>query len=308
MIYENFSRLTDDRIVASLIGMPKAKFTVLVEAFKAAECAIDLARVEKGEIKQLKSGGAKGYLDSYEKKLFFVLFYLKTYPTFDVLGFHFGFSGGHAHAHIDKLLPVLGRALENLNLMPERTATTPIKFSQLIEKYKNIAIDGVECACVRPGGHTEQEKHYSGKKRPTVKSLVMTDFSRKRLFLGGVVAGSLRDYQLMKTLFNPGSAWFRKVSLWVDLGFLGVDKDYQGGPVHLPHKKPRKSKKNPAPRLTPAQKKENRNQAATRVVVEHAIGGMKFFHCLMHRIKNYLDTFVDYFFSLAAGLWNYKIS
>lgn len=35
---------------------------------------------------------------------------------------------------------------------------------------------------------------------------------------------------------------------------------------------------------------------------------MKFFHCLMHRIRNHMDTFVDAFFSLSAGLWNYKIS
>lgn len=165
MIYEKFSRVTDDRIVASLIGMPKAKFTALVEAFKAADSAIDQERLQKGDIKHVKLGGSKGYLDSDEKKLFFVLFYLKTYPTFDVLGFHFGFSGGHAHAHIDKLLPVLGRALADLGLMPERTAKTPDEFSQFIEKYKNIAIDGVECTCVRPQGQAEQEKHYSGKKK-----------------------------------------------------------------------------------------------------------------------------------------------
>jgi hypothetical protein len=28
---------------------------------------------------------------------------------------------------------------------------------------------------------------------------------------------------------------------------------------------------------------------------------------LMHRIRNHLGHFVDYFFSLSAGLWNYKI-
>jgi hypothetical protein len=121
------------------------------------------------------------------------------------------------------------------------------------------------------------------------------------------VAGSVHDYTLMKNVFKPGSAWFEKVSLWLDLGFLGVDKDYKSTKTHLPHKKPRKSKKNPDPTLTPEQKKQNRRQAATRVIVEHAIGGMKFFHCLMHRIRNHLDNFVDYFFSLSAGLWNYKI-
>ena len=165
MIYERFSKITDDRIVASLIGMPKAKFTALVKAFEAADLASQQERVNAGEIKHLKLGGRKGHLDTSEKKLFFVLYYLKTYPTFDVLGFHFGFSGGHAHAHIDRLLPVLRRSLADLDVLPERAAGTPGEFSQLIDQYKNIAIDGVECACVRPHDQAEQEKHYSGKKK-----------------------------------------------------------------------------------------------------------------------------------------------
>jgi hypothetical protein len=137
---------------------------------------------------------------------------------------------------------------------------------------------------------------------------VVSDLNRKILLLCCVVAGSVHDYALMKKVFKPGLSWFKKVRLWLDLGFLGADKDYEKANIQLPHKKPRKSKKNPNPSLTPTQKQENRRQASTRVVVEHAIGGMKTFHCLLHRIRNHLDTFVDDFFSLSAGLWNYKIS
>ena len=137
---------------------------------------------------------------------------------------------------------------------------------------------------------------------------MVSDLNRKILLLCSVVAGSVHDYALMKKVFKPGLSWFKKVRLWLDLGFLGANKDYGKAKVRLPHKKPRKSKNNPDPSLTAGQKKENRRQAATRVVVEHAIGGMKTFHCLLHRIRSHLNTFVDYFFSLSAGLWNYKIS
>lgn len=165
MIYEKFNEITDDRIVASLIGMTKAKFATLVKPFEEADRAIQQERVERGEIKHVKYGKTNGNLDTYEKKLFFVLYYLKTYPTFDVLGFHFGFSGGHSHAHVDRLLPVLRRAMADLGVMPERAAGTPPEFHKLIDKYKDIVIDGVECACVRPQDQAEQEKHYSGKKK-----------------------------------------------------------------------------------------------------------------------------------------------
>lgn len=122
------------------------------------------------------------------------------------------------------------------------------------------------------------------------------------------MAGSVHDYALMKRVFKPGRGWFKKTNIWLDLGFLGAAKDYAGAKIRLPRKKPRKSKKNPDPKLTKRQKKWNRSHSATRVVVEHAIGGMKFFHCLAHRIRNHLDTLLDSFFALSAGLWNHKIS
>jgi hypothetical protein len=138
--------------------------------------------------------------------------------------------------------------------------------------------------------------------------LVVSGLNRKILFLCAVAAGSAHDYALMKNAFEPGLAWFGKAKVWLDLGFLGADKGYPGARIRLPHKKPRKSKKNPGPALTTRQKNQNRRQAATRVAVEHAIGGMKAFHCLLHRIRNHLDGFVDHFFALSAGLWNYKIA
>lgn len=165
MIYDRFNEITDDRIVASLIGMTKAKFSALVKPFEEADRVIQQERVGRGEIKHVKYGKTNGHLDTYEKKLFFVLYYLKTYPTFDVLGFHFGFSGGHAHAHIDRLLPVLRGALAGLGVMPERAAGTLSEFHKLIEHYKDLVVDGVECACVRPQGQAEQARHYSGKKK-----------------------------------------------------------------------------------------------------------------------------------------------
>lgn len=113
----------------------------------------------------------------------------------------------------------------------------------------------------------------------------------------------------MKKVFNPNKKWFCKTILWLDLGFYGADRDYGiKSNIYLPHKKPRKTKNNPNPMLTPLQKKENKIHAKKRVIVEHAIGGMKAFYCLTHRIRNHLDTMLDSFFLLSSGLWNLKIS
>jgi len=170
MAYERFTKLDDekhDRIIKSLIGMNRSKFDILATAFAVAYDSIQLERLQRGEIKQVPSGGPKGNLDTFEKKLFFILYYLKTYPTFDVLGFHFGLSSGHAHNHVEALLPVLTRSLSELGVLPARLPGTPEEFSQLVEQYGEIAIDGMECPCVRPQDETLQKARYSGKKNAT---------------------------------------------------------------------------------------------------------------------------------------------
>jgi hypothetical protein len=91
-------------------------------------------RVDLGEIKRRQRGGYSGQLSSFDKKLFFILYYLKTYCTFDVLGFHFGFSSGHAHRQVEQLFPVLQRSLAKLDLLPARTLATPDDMRKLIEK------------------------------------------------------------------------------------------------------------------------------------------------------------------------------
>ena len=167
MPYEQFKKLDGkkhDRRIKSVIGISLSKFNILLVAFTAAYDAVQLERCQKGEIKNVPKGGPKGNLDTFEKKLFFILYYLKTYPTFDVLGFLFGFSSGHAHNHVENLLPVLLRSLSDLGVLPERSPGTPEEFLQLVEEYGDIIIDGLECACVRPQDEELQKARFSGKK------------------------------------------------------------------------------------------------------------------------------------------------
>ncbi|QJD29411.1 transposase family protein [Methylococcus geothermalis] len=137
----------------------------------------------------------------------------------------------------------------------------------------------------------------------------MSTLERQILFVGGMVAGSVHDDALMKQLFDPALSWFDGADVWLDLGFFGAAADDGNkARIHLPHKKPRTSKNNPHAALTVQPIRENKKQARTRISVEHSIGGMKTFHCLMHRIRNRLNIFIDGFFGLAAGLWNLKMS
>jgi hypothetical protein len=56
-------------------------------------------------------------------------------------------------------------------------------------------------------------------------------------------------------------------------------------------KKPRKSKSNPHPTLTPKQKKENRAISRIRVDIEHLIGDMKIFQIPAIKFRNHIESF-----------------
>jgi hypothetical protein len=156
---------------------------------------------------------------------------------------------------------------------------------------------------------TFRESDIAEKKRHTIKVLALTNHVRKVLYVSSIFDGSEHDYSIMKVCFDPTIPWFKDRTLRADLGFLGAPADYvSDADIRLPHKKPGRSKSNPHPRLTKAQKRANRDHSRIRVIVEHTIGGMTYFHCLMHRIRNQSTTLIDQFFGLAGGLRNYKIS
>lgn len=170
MAYERFITLDaekHDRTINSLIGMSRPKFDILAAAFASAYDAIQRERLQRGDIKPVPSGGPKGRLGTFDQTLCFVLYDLKTYPTVDVLGFHFGLSSGPAHEHVEALPPVLARALSELGVRPARLPGTPEEFSQRVEQDGDIAIDGMECPGVRPQDEALPKARFSGKQNAT---------------------------------------------------------------------------------------------------------------------------------------------
>ena len=243
----------------------------------------------KGKLKKRRQrkigGGRKSALGSPENQLLFILFYLKTYPTYDMLAFTFNISRGCAFASVQRLLPIVKHTQKNLNVLPKRTTDDPQKPAR-------------------------QKKHYSGKKGfHTVKNTTVSDTDKRILILGKTVPGSQHDYSLFKEEFDPKVDWFASTDASTDLGYQGIKTDYLSPEhIHIPHKKPRKSKQNPDPQLTRKQKRENRQIGRVRVLVEQAIGGMKVFRVLTIRLRNHLKHLADDFIFATAGLWNLKNS
>lgn len=96
------------------------------------------------------------------------------------------------------------------------------------------------------------------------------------------------------------NGYFSNINIWVDLGFVGLDKFLENVTILIPHKK---SKNKP---LTKEQKEENKVISKVRVKVENTIAMIKRYFIL--RIKNRMHTQskLDDVVDLSANLWNFK--
>lgn len=162
MIFSRLDDIVNDRVCKALTGLTKDQFKHLLQAFEST-----YRDHYGGPPADAPSPTFPGYLPSFEHRLFFVLYYLKNYPTYDVLGYLFGFSGGHAFDHLEALLPILQASLAQLKALPERAVKTIEALDKLLEKQPTIAIDGTERATLRPQDKVQQEQRYSGKKNVT---------------------------------------------------------------------------------------------------------------------------------------------
>jgi len=120
--------------------------------------------VASGTRRRKPGGGSKGKLPTMADKLQFVLYYYKTYPTFDVLGQQCEMARSKANENLHKLSPMLYDTLVHLELMPYREFATPEDVKAALHGVDRLLIDATERAYHRSTDGTKQREHYSGKK------------------------------------------------------------------------------------------------------------------------------------------------
>jgi hypothetical protein len=81
----------NNRVMKAMTGLSLYEFEQLVPAF---EEKLYLHQLNRPGRTRKPGGGIKGHLPDATAKLFFILFYIKAYPTFDVLGCLHGKSSG----------------------------------------------------------------------------------------------------------------------------------------------------------------------------------------------------------------------
>jgi hypothetical protein len=166
LMFQKIHNLTH-REYRALIGISKKDFQQLTVVFSECDQVLKNQAYE-GFIEKhgrKPTTGGKPNFETPSEKLFFTLYYLKTYPTFDVLGFVFDCKGKTAHENVYKFLPILELALETLKVLPKRKFDSVDEFLDFIKENKDLLIDATERIHHRKQNNEEQKKFYNGKKK-----------------------------------------------------------------------------------------------------------------------------------------------
>lgn len=289
-----------NRVMKAMTGLSLYEFEQLVPAFEQELYLHKLTA--SGRIRK-PGGGIKGHLPDARAKLFFILFYIKTYPTFDVLGCLYGKSSGRsceaAHLYLEVLQKTLGKKIQ----FPERKIRSVEELLEKFPEVKDVFIDGTERPIQRPKRGKANKRTYSGKKKAhTRKSIVIADEHKRILLVSPAKPGRRHDKRLTDRELL-GEYIPKEVSVWADSGFQGLEQKRPPGSLTFIAKRGRKNKP-----LTKAERKENRIIASFRIVNENAIGGMKRYRATTDKLRNKIGWFDDRVMRTAAGLWNYHLA
>jgi len=135
------------------------------------------------------------------------------------------------------------------------------------------------------------------KKTHNVKNNLLCTPEKRILWLSKTYEGHIHDKRIMdeQPLSLSGN-----ITLWQDTGFLGYYPE--NVIVKMPVKKPKGKE------LSEEQKESNKKIATFRILVEHAIGGVKRYRIVKERFRCRKFEFDDLVMLIACGLHNFRIS
>ncbi len=267
--------LSDSRLRA-LCGLSARPLAALLAAVVPALLAQRAARQVRTGRQRAPGGGRRRTL-APEREVLLTLIYLRHNVAHEVVGALFGVSADTSENTFHEVVRVLREVCPAQRWDAEKRWQKGGPSWQP-EDLDRVLIDSFETPVPRPSTEPQQRQRYSGKKkRPTLKTQVVTDGAGELLEIDAGHRGPTAD----KRLYEQSGVGERygSVAKQADLGYQGCAN------VQVPHKKPKGGA------LTPEQREENRVLAARRVRVEHAI----------RRLKGFKIVRQDY--RLATGLF-----
>ena len=124
----------DERYCKSLTGLSSSELETLSIGFELKYT--EYLKSNNPNRKRKFGAGRKGVFSTTRAKICFCLYYLKNYPTFDTIAYHFGISRSTAHEAIHKMIPVMLETLKLHDVLPVEHFESVESMETYFEKKK----------------------------------------------------------------------------------------------------------------------------------------------------------------------------
>jgi hypothetical protein len=229
-----------------------------------------------------------------------LLVYYRLYITYTLAGFLFDLDQSNICRDIQKIEPLIRNCLP----IPQKIyhITKRLKTPQEVEEYFPAGflsfIDCTEQQIPRPTDNKRKKIFYSGKKKKhTVKTQMMVNNRGFIIHITGHKKGRRHDYDVYKEN-RPVTP--KEVVNVVDLGYLGIEKDFPTQLSALPFRK----KKSIG--LVQKENEYNLQHAIKRIKIEHTICRLKKYKIMSDVFRNRLRKY-NKISDIVSGLINYRI-
>ena len=234
------------------------------------------------------------------ERLLMLLVYYRLYITYALSGFLFDLDQSNVFRDLNILESLLKECIPLPKKIYKRTKRlrTIDEVEQYFPGFKAF-IDSTEQEIPRPKNKRKRKSYYSGRKRKhTVKTQLMVNTEGLILHKTGHSNGRKHDYDIYK--HNHPTITPSQVDNIVDLGYLGIEKDFPTVKSVLPIKK----KKNTS--LSNDDMRYNKNHSRLRIIVEHTICKIKKFGIMCTKFRNKLRRYNN-ISDIVSGILNFRV-
>ena len=263
----------------SLLGIEYEQLSRLISYLQQLE-AESIAQQNARKIRVNAAGAGRPTALSAETEILLCLYYLRHYPTFEILGLTFEVSPSQAHAVTHYWVQFLRQALPAS--LCEEFQDCEAAWSVVTEMLVDweLIVDSTEQVRQRPNDSDLQKQHYSGKKKQTTYKQSVIGLPDGSDIVDATVAHPGRSADV--TLFRQQQSQFQQTQT-----FAG-DKAYQGADrTRTPHKKPKGRE------LSEAKTQANRVFAGERIVIEHLMRHLKIFRAAKEVMRLRKDNYSE---------------